>query len=324
MIRTSSRLFLYTTLCVTGCAINGENAGTSQRSLPFLVQLNEITVPSLPPEPAGQDEPSDDPSTPRFTGDPENLTRLFANALERKGVFTQVVTGEADADLELNVRIESLDFGSGETNDENDVLSTTLWLSLGHFSWFVEDLTYPRSEVRATLEFVKPRQGPVVETRVLITGLQLNMWERVTWRQWFSNVFLPPYTVPGDALKAGSELSKKAMEYLAVYVDENFRGELQRKHLEKLSCSLEYDDVQNVLTLTARKAVTAVSIRRENASTRTLRPEEVARLAAPGLEVGAQSGLRFYKIPLLDGETGLLRVHVRIRGEGASWTILRA
>ena len=56
------------------------------------------------------------------------MTRDFARALKKAGVFSSVITDEeSDADLELQMTIRDLDFGEGKVTIVGAIVSTITW-----------------------------------------------------------------------------------------------------------------------------------------------------------------------------------------------------
>ena len=66
---------------------------------------------------------------------------------------SEVVEAGAPADLEIDVEITGRDFGESSPQLGGAIFSTLVWLTFGHFSWFINNREYPESEVNMYLTF---------------------------------------------------------------------------------------------------------------------------------------------------------------------------
>src|SRR5262245_8262755 len=124
--------------------------------LPFSVRLKDLTVKPASSEggTATDPEAAEAPAIPAaFEGLP-GATEAIARVLEKSGVFTRVVPQDdrsTPVDLELEIWASGNEFGPGTPTAWGAISSTLAWLLAGHLSWFIDNRTYPESDVTLNL-----------------------------------------------------------------------------------------------------------------------------------------------------------------------------
>ncbi len=234
-------------LGATGCA-SGSKRARRGGCLPFVVRLSTVEIAvEQPGEAAGDESGLAGVAIPPRFADRARVTESIASSLRKTRLFTDVVTNDAPAaDLILDIHIRGSDFGSGDALVIPSMLSTLTWLFVGHFSWWINDREYTRSDVvmdvairrartsaadRAGRSVVSGDGGtidvdvgsggsdkaaaPLFEHELLIRGLRLGLIDRAGMADWFLSMVRPPWWGDGDVDRTGRSLATKAVESFA-------------------------------------------------------------------------------------------------------------
>ena len=322
---------------------------TPGRALPFTVRCEEIQLSEAAAREVEQ------AVTPALFTDPDQLTRLttqLVEALRETGIFTRVVMEDeaaVPADLLLQIKVNSYDFGPSEATLPGAVYSTLAWFFVGAGAWLIEDRQYADSEVSLSVVLSDPGQPEAIaggraadaifEDVLFLKGIQLSFAERSDYEDWFWNLFVPPFVGEGDPDNAGRSLVERSPAFFAEHEPPRILSSFPALYFRRLLCYVGYYPERGELVLVSKADVDHVTIRAEGGEVRSLGEMELAELTAKPEEtddlwrwltervvgLGIEPTDQYFRIPLEPGEKGFVRVEANLEGEGppARWTIYR-
>lgn len=326
-----------------GCR-GGAGAVDPERRLPFIVRVNAVQFPQTGMDPKA--------TTPAVFSDGEQLARDFAVRLDELGLFTLVTTADdvdVAPDLELDLSVSGADFGPGRSRVGGGIFSSIVWLFAGHASWWVRDRAYPDSDVVLVVTLDRPAssrrvaavgKSPTLFEDVLpLKDLDLPYLERMGTKSSFANIVVPPSLIPGDPKSSGKSLMARSVEFFAAQEPEQILARLPARYFEAFRSFAAYDPAARALRVATDEAIlhlriasastTGVSRRELDADAlgrleeATDAAREAARLSFSERAAGIAAE-RYYRIPLLAGESNLVRVWATLNnGKTAGpWTLL--
>jgi len=348
MKRPVSAFALFAIL-LSGCGGAAKRVELS-RALPFTVHLAEIRAPQ-PKADAGDEKPSgeDSDATPGvpavFSSNRELMTRRLAEALSARGLFVRVVAeerAEAPADLVMEVEIRGEDFGAGEIMAGGAAASTTVWLFAGPISWMIDDRQYPDSAVTMDVALRRPAgneeggQRPLFQDRLFLKGLTLDFFERAESSDYLINILLPPWWGDGTPSVAGESLARKSLEHFVEREPDQILTRLPALYFESVQAFLVHLPEERAVVVISRPRVVQVGVTSGLGGRREIDPDALALLEVAdeaekdALQLGISSSVvgigtenRYYRIPLLEGEQGYVRIEALLEAgrEAGPWTV---
>lgn len=320
----------------------------ADRSLPFTVRLKNVQ----PPEVDSQAESV----TPASYQDMKELTEKLAESLEEAGIFASVITEDQSnipADLEMEIQIRGNAFGPGTFTWTGDIFSTLAWLFAGHASWYIDNRTFPDSQVNMIVTVrEKPQAGglqPEEGEKALwdhplpLKGMVLNFAERTDLTNAFLDILIPPWWGDGNRVKAGASLANRTSEFFAKNEPPQILSGLPKEYFSQLKCFLSFDHANEEVIIVSKKALESLAIRPEgNREVLFLPKDELAlgeedkvkkdelwQRISQRAGIGSQTDY-YYRIPLAKflrtQSSSFIRVEATLTGPEkprAFWTIYR-
>jgi len=290
---------------------------------------------------------------PPVFGNPEELAVRFSESLEEAGIFTRVVPRDdltTAADLEVDVVISGDSFGPGRPTAGGAVFSTIVWLTVGHLAWLIDNREYVESSMVLNV-VIRPRARrsagaqarpvePVFADVLPLKGLQLSFLERADMKYWFFSLLIPPWIGDGDPSRAAANLARRVTGFFRDHEPERLLLSFPSSYFRSSSRYLIYTPERPEVVIVSPPGVQKIAIQAEGQKPRLLDdpnvldllpvegPEEEAlrRLAAVRIvDMRPTVGDRYYRVPLLESETGFIRVGVSPSEGGvpSMWTIHR-
>ena len=171
------------------------------------------------------------------------------------------------------------------------------------------------------------------------------MIERAGATDWALGILVPPWCGDGDPEIAGASLARRAVEQFQRDEPDRIIAGVPPLYLESLSSFLVHDPESKELIIVTREEVDGIEIKspggkrfmdHDEANTAYLLAEEAReereavrlRLARLGAGIGTSTSTgadaeRYYRIPILDCETGFIRIQAFLGDKVGRWTIFR-
>jgi hypothetical protein len=164
--------------------------------------------------------------------DPRRLAQEVAESFRRASVFAEVAGppeqardgSQPDAVLELEVRGRRLGAEGSQVNPKA-VLSTLLWFLTGFGNWWIDDRSYPLSDVEVHARLLSaggPRARPLLEEAFTFSDLELDLWRRATPAQHLLALLLPSFWIE-DGERAAAALQGEAKRRVRFELAESLR-----------------------------------------------------------------------------------------------------